>query len=166
MALANFGSPARNIPPWPIFAIGIRNAQDIAEAYKQAAVQALTKGLGALDTILQSGRDHCIGQHQKGSERARAGPEGRPTEATPRARGWQTDLETRKNSNGSRVCKRKGGTKYWLVTGQLRNSITYVIGGKWWVSWMSLTSRWTPCLLIALSSARTNPRSIRWVRTL
>lgn len=115
LAIANFGSPAQNIPPWPIMAIGIRNSQDaIGEEYKKAAIQSLKTGFNALDTyynragIIASNSIKQVINAQDGV------PDDKPEPAT---------LEARKRNNFK-------GTKYWLVTGQMRNAITYVIGGK------------------------------------
>jgi hypothetical protein len=118
LAIANFGSPQQNIPPWPIMAIGIRNAQsDIYEQFKNCLQLSLNKGLSALDTYY--GRAGLIAANsiKKVINAQEDVPSDKPAEAT---------LEARKRRKPTPF----KGTKYWLVTGQLRNAITYVIGGK------------------------------------
>lgn len=115
LAIANFGSPAQNIPPWPIMALGIRNAKaEIWEQYKLSAQSALSKGLAALDTYYQRVGLIASTSIKKVINAQQDVPPDKPAEAT---------LEARK-------LRKFKGTKYWLVTGQLRNAITYVIGGK------------------------------------
>lgn len=116
LAINNFGSPAQNIPPRPVMAIGIRNAQEeIAEQYKQAAVQSLKTGFQALDTyynragIIASNSIKKAINDQEGFDP--------PADATIYAR------EHRKPTPFK-------GTKALIVTGQMRNAITYVIGGR------------------------------------
>lgn len=112
LALANFGSPANNIPAWPIMAIGIKNAQgEIAEQFKQAAINVLSKGLSALDTYYNRAGIIASNSVKKVINSQEDVPDGKPSERT---------LAIRK------VLGFKG-TKYWLVTGQMRNSITYVV---------------------------------------
>lgn len=118
MAIANFGSPQRNIPPWPIFAIGIRNAQDeIADQYKHAAMLALTTGLEALDTYYNRAGQIAANSIKKVINDQEDVPADKPAPATLAARKHRKPTPFK-------------GTKYWLVTGQLRNSITYVVGGE------------------------------------
>lgn len=118
MAIANFGSPQRNIPPWPIFAIGIRNAQDdIAAQYKAAAMLTLKQGLSALDTYYNRAGQIAANSIKKVINDQEDVPDDKPAAATLAAR-------------RSRKPTPFKGTKYWLVTGQLRNSITYVVGGQ------------------------------------
>lgn len=109
LALCNFGSPLQNIPAWPVMAIGIKNAQDaIAEQFKLAATNALTKGLSALDTYYNRAGIIASVSIKKVITAQTDKPEGRPLKLT---------LKRRKSK----------GSKYWLVTGQMRNAITYVI---------------------------------------
>lgn len=118
MAIANFGSPARNIPPWPIMDIGIRNAKDdITEQYKNAAKVSLSRGLDALDTYYNRAGQIASTEIKKVINAQEDVPDGKPAEST---------LEARKNRKPTPF----RGTKYWLVTGQMRNAITYVIGGR------------------------------------
>jgi len=115
LAINNFGSPINNIPPRPVMEIGIRNAQDqIAEELKKATVKALTKGFSAVTDYYN--RAGIIASNAiKIAINAQEGFDG-PAESTLNAR------------------KAKGfkGTKSLIVTGQMRNAITYVInsGGK------------------------------------
>lgn len=120
LAIANFGSPMNNIPPWPIMAIGIRNAQDsIAEQFKICAKQVLsslvggTSGLGAMETYY--GRAGLIASN-----------------SCKRVINEQEDVPPNKPSAAT-MAGRKAvgfkGDKYWLVTGQMRNAITYVVRG-------------------------------------
>lgn len=113
LAINEFGSPVNNIPPRPVMAIGIRNAQaEIAEQFKQAAVGALTKGLAALPIaynragIIASNSIKKAINSQEGIEP--------PSDATLKAR----------ESRGFK------GTKALIVTGQMRNAITYVVKGE------------------------------------
>ena len=116
LAINNFGSPAQNIPPRPVMAIGIRNAQeDIAAEYKKAVQVSLTKGFAALDTYYN--RAGIIASNSV--KKAINDQEGiaAPAEATIYAR------EHRKPTPFK-------GTKALIVTGQMRNAITYVVKGQ------------------------------------
>lgn len=110
MAINEFGSPANNIPPRPVMSIGIRNAQDqIADQFKLAAQNVLSKGVSALDTYYN--RAGIIASNSiKKAINDQIGFPG-PAESTLRAR----------EARGFK------GTKSLIVTGQLRNSITYVV---------------------------------------
>lgn len=115
LAIANFGSPAQNIPAWPIMAIGIKNAQEaIAEEFKKAAVGALSEGLSALSPAYNRAGIIASVAIKKVINAQEDVPEDKPSKATLKAR----------NVRGFK------GTKYWLVTGQLRNAITYVVKGE------------------------------------
>jgi len=112
LAIMNFGSPSNNIPPWPILDIGIeKSKEEVSKQFALAAEKALSDGPQAVDRyyeragIIASNSVKLVLNSQINA------PEGRPLESTIKAR------------------KRKGfkGKKYWLVTGQLRNSITYVV---------------------------------------
>jgi hypothetical protein len=112
LAINEFGSPVNNIPPRPVMAIGILNAKkEIAEEFKKAAIKALTQGLKAVDTYYQ--RAGIIASNSV--KKAINDQEGisAPAESTLRAR------------------RAKGfkGEKALIVTGQMRNSITYVVRG-------------------------------------
>ncbi len=112
LALNNFGSPANNIPARPVMEIGIRNAQgEIAEQFKQAAKGALTQGVSALSPAYN--RAGIIASVSiKKAINSQEGIDG-PSEATLKAR----------EAAGFK------GTKALIVTGQMRNAITYVVKG-------------------------------------
>jgi hypothetical protein len=114
LAINVFGSPINNIPPRDVMTIGIRRAKDaIADQFKKAAVASLSAGFSALDTYY--GRAGFIASTEiKKTINDQDGIDG-PSEATLRAR----------RSMGFK------GEKALLVTGQMRNAITYVVkGGK------------------------------------
>jgi hypothetical protein len=113
LAINEFGSPMNNIPPRPVMAIGIRNAQDqIADELKKACQQAFNKGWSAVNTYFN--RAGIIASVSvKKAINAQEGFDG-PSEATLKAR----------KSRGF------NGTKALIVTGQLRNAITYVVKGE------------------------------------
>lgn len=113
LAINNFGSPVNNIPARPVMKIGILNAQAaIAEQFKNAAKNVLTQGLAALDIyyervgIIASNSIKKAINDQDGIKE--------PAASTLAGR------------------KRKGfkGTKALVVTGQMRNAITYVVRVK------------------------------------
>lgn len=117
LAINHFGSEEAHIPPRPVLTTGIRNAQpEISEEFKKAATQALTKGAPALEvyynragTIAASSCKKVIND-QEGLKA--------PSEATLRARKYLT-------KSGFK------GEKALLVTGQVRNAITYVVNSIW-----------------------------------
>lgn len=113
LAINNFGSPANNIPARPVMEIGIRNAQDaIAEQFKWAAKMALSRGLDALPVYYN--RLGIIASNSiKKAINAQDGIDP-PSEATLAAR----------EAAGFK------GTKALIVTGQMRNAITYVVKGE------------------------------------
>jgi hypothetical protein len=112
LAINHFGSPANNIPPRPVLSIGIKLAQnEIAEQFKQACIQALSKGFSAVDTyynraglVAANSVKLAINDQEGIDEPAES------TLARRRAQGFK-------------------GDKALIVTGQLRNSITYVVRG-------------------------------------
>lgn len=113
LAINEFGSPAQNIPARPVMSIGIRNAQDqIAEEFKKCALTSLDKGLSGLITYYE--RAGLIASNSV--KKAINSQEGikEPADATI----------------ASRKSKGFKGTKALIVTGQLRNSITYIVKGK------------------------------------
>lgn len=120
LAINQFGSPANNIPARPVMTIGIRNAQaEIAKQFivlaqsvlqsivkKTSSASAFTTYYNRIGIIASSSIKKAIND-QDGI----AGP----SEAT---------LASRKAQGFS-------GTKALIVTGQMRNAITYVVrGGK------------------------------------
>jgi hypothetical protein len=113
LAINEFGSPLLNIPARPVMAIGIRNAQkDIAEEFKKGAQKALSQGVSALSPTYN--RVGIIAANSV--KKAINSQEGiaPPSDATLKAR------------------KAKGfkGEKALIVTGQMRNAITYVVKGE------------------------------------
>lgn len=113
LAINNFGSPANNIPPRPVMQIGIKNAQgQIAEQFKQAVINSLKQGVSALSTYYN--RAGIIASNSiKKAINSQEGIQG-PAEAT---------LEAREAAGFK-------GTKALIVTGQMRNAITYVVKGE------------------------------------
>lgn len=107
----NFGSPANNIPARPVMEIGMRNAADaIAEEMKKA-VQAVDKGPAK------------VAMHYE-----RAGMIA--SNSVKRAINDQIDIEPPADSTlRTRESKGFKGTKSLIVTGQMRNAITYVVKG-------------------------------------
>lgn len=105
-----FGSPGQNIPARTPMATGIRLAQaQIAEEYKKALKAAFTKGFGALTVYYNR-----IGTIASGSVKSVINN--------------QIDMEPPAESTlKGRKSKGFSGTKALIVTGQLRNAITYVV---------------------------------------
>jgi hypothetical protein len=117
LAINHFGSPANHIPPRPVMTIGIKNAQDkIAEEFKKAAQATLTKGTAALEIyyeragIIASTSVKKVINDQEGIQG--------PSDATLKAREYLTKAGFK-------------GTKSLVVTGQMRNAITYVVKSIW-----------------------------------
>lgn len=110
LAINNFGSPAQNIPPRPVMAIGIANAQDeIADQFALAAKNALKDGVSAVTKYYN--RAGIIASNSiKKAINSQEGIEA-PAESTIKSR----------ESKGFK------GTKALIVTGQMRNAITYVV---------------------------------------
>lgn len=118
LAINNFGSPANNIPARPVMQIGIKNAQDeIAEQFKLAAKTVLNKGQEALDIYYERAGIIASNSIKKAINDQDFGGAPGPSEATLQARKYigKTGFK---------------GTKSLIVTGQLRNSITYVVRRK------------------------------------
>jgi hypothetical protein len=108
-----FGSPAQNIPPRPVMAIGIKNAQEaIVQELKNAFLKAFDQGVSALN-VYYNRAGLVASQSVKKAINDQDGIDG-PSEAT---------LKSRKAQGFN-------GTKSLIVTGQLRNSITYVVREK------------------------------------
>lgn len=113
LALNEFGSPANHIPPRPVMALGIRKAQpEIVEAFRRGAQTALSKGVSAVGIayeragIIASNSVKKVINAQEGIE-----PPAPATLAARKAAGFK-------------------GTKALIVTGQMRNAITYVVKRK------------------------------------
>jgi hypothetical protein len=113
LAINEFGSPVNNIPPRPVMAIGIKNAQDeIAEQFKKAAQNALSKGFSALDVYYERAGIIAANSVKKAiNDQDGIKPPSDATLAVREAAGFK-------------------GTKSLIVTGQMRNAITSVVKGK------------------------------------
>lgn len=113
LAINEFGSEAAHIPPRPVMKIGIQNAQEpIAEQFKLAAKNALSKGLSALSIYYN--RAGLIAAN-----------------SIKKAINSQEDIEPPSASTiAARQSKGFKGTKALIVTGQMRNAITYVVKGE------------------------------------
>lgn len=110
LAINEFGSEVQGIPPRPVMKIGIKNAQDaIAEQFKKCAQSSLKVGLSALDVyyeragIIASSSIKKVINSQEGIQHI----------------AFSTAL--------ARLRKGFKGDKALIVTGQLRNAITYVV---------------------------------------
>lgn len=108
-----FGSPAQNIPARPVMKIGIKNAQDsIGLEFKKAAQTVLSKGPSAVERyyeragIIASNSVKKVINDQEGIEHI----------------SFATAL--------NRLRKGFKGDKALIVTGQMRNAITYVVRNK------------------------------------
>ncbi len=117
LAINHFGSEEAHIPPRPVLTIGIKNAQeDIAEQFKLCAKNVLSKGPHALEVyyervgIIASNSVKKVITDQEGIKP--------PAESTLKARKYLTQAGFK-------------GTKSLLVTGQMRNAITYVVKSLW-----------------------------------
>jgi LmbE family N-acetylglucosaminyl deacetylase len=113
LAINEFGSPLNNIPPRPVMKLGIKNCQkEVADAFKEAVQKSFAEGINALPTyynragIIASNSIKKVINSQEGIKP--------PKESTLKARKYI-------NKGGFK------GTKALLVTGQLRNAITYVV---------------------------------------
>lgn len=113
LAISEFGSPANNIPARPVMKTGIKKAQnEIAECFKQAAIRAFSDGISALNTyynragIIASNSIKKVINDQEGIK-----PPSKTTLDARELRGFK-------------------GTKALIVTGQMRNAITWVVKGK------------------------------------
>jgi hypothetical protein len=112
LAINEFGSPANNIPPRPVMAIGIRKAKDeIAEQFKKAAIAALSAGFSAVDTFYDRA-GFAASMSVKKTINEQDGID-KPSDATLTAR----------KAMGFK------GEKALIVTGQTRNAITFVRRG-------------------------------------
>lgn len=116
LAINNFGSPANNIPARPVMQNGMDNCkEELAQAYKNAVKNALSKGLASLEIYYEragiiasnSIKKAITDQDFEGGGDNNEGP----AESTLAAR----------KSKGFR------GTKSLIVTAQMRNSITYIV---------------------------------------
>ena len=110
LAINEFGSPMNNIPPRPVMSIGIRKAQDeIAEQFRTAVKDVLKKGGAAIRTYYE-----------------RAGIVA--ANSIKKVINAQDGIKPPAASTlSSRKSKGFAGTKSLIVTGQMRNAITYVV---------------------------------------
>lgn len=117
LAINHFGSEEAHIPPRPVLSTGIKNAQGaIAEQFKICAKEVLSKGPAALEVYYnRAGSIAASACKRVINDQDGLAP---PSEATLRARKYLT-------KSGFK------GTKSLLVTGQLRNAITYVVKNIW-----------------------------------
>lgn len=113
LAVAEIGSPVNNIPARRPLSTGIRLAKDkIAEEFKKAAQAAFTQGVSAIRKYYErAGTIASNSVKQVINQQIDMDP---PSEATL----------ARRKSEGFK------GTKALIVTGQMRNAITYVVTGK------------------------------------
>lgn len=110
LAINNFGSPANNIPARPVMQIGIRDAQgEITQQFRQAAIKALSGGFSEVSAAYNRAGIIASNSIKKAINAQEGFP--RPSAATLAAR----------ESEGFK------GTKSLIVTGQMRNAITYVV---------------------------------------
>jgi hypothetical protein len=113
LAINNFGSPMNNIPPRPIMEIGISNAKDdIAKQFENAAKAILKDGPGAQDKYFE--RVGIIASNSIKQVINDGSQIKKPSDTTLKIR----------RENGFK------GIKALLVTGQLKNAITYVLRKK------------------------------------
>jgi hypothetical protein len=107
--LNEFGSPAGNIPARPVMAIGIRKAQpDIVNAFRAGARKALSGNSDALTAAYnRAGIVASVSVKKVINDQEGIKPPSDATLAHRRAMGFK-------------------GEKALLVTGQMRNAITYV----------------------------------------
>jgi len=118
LAITNFGSPLNNIPPWPVMAIGIRAAQDeIATQLEKAAREAMTAAIRnrsateILDRYYQRAGIIASTSVKKTINAQEDAPDLAPA-----------TLAARKSAGFK-------GKSRGIVTGQMRNAITYVVRG-------------------------------------
>ena len=140
LAINNFGSPANNIPAWPVMSIGIKNAKDaIAAEFKKAAQGALSKGVGALEVCYERAGIIASNSVKKTIKDQMGAPQlSDNTIAIRRAGGFskwtKTGADLGSFNYTTKQVKKEGGflgTKRLIVTGQVRNAITYVVKNIW-----------------------------------
>lgn len=113
LAINEFGSPLNNIPARHPMATGIRLAQDdIAKEFKNAVYTAITSGTGDMGRYYERAGTIAASSIKKVINN-------------------QIDMEPPAPSTiKSRLSKGFKGNKALIVTGQMRNAITYVVRGK------------------------------------
>lgn len=119
LAINNFGSPTNNIPARPVMENGIRNAQDeIAEQFKKALQGALNQGFTAIDVYYEKAGMIAANSIKRAiNDQEFQG-------------GGEDNSEPKKSTLRARERRGFKGTKSLVVTGQMRNAITYVVKGK------------------------------------
>lgn len=112
LAINNFGSPANHIPARPVMEIGIRQAQPaIINAFREGAKKALSGGFGALTAAYnRAGIAASVSIKKVINSQEGIKPPSEATLARRKAEGFK-------------------GTKALIRTGQMRNSITYIVKG-------------------------------------
>jgi hypothetical protein len=111
LAINNFGSPLNNIPPRPVMSIGIKNAQEqISQQFKLAVQKTFFEGSTEALTTYYNRAGIIASNSIKKAINSQEGIEP-PSEAT---------LASRKSAGFA-------GKKALIVTGQMRNAITYVV---------------------------------------
>lgn len=123
LAINNFGSPINNIPARPVMQNGIRKAQpEIAEQFKKAAQEAFSKGVPALERYYERAGSiaaNAVKRAINDQDFQGGGPKNEgPAPATLKARKYLTQSGFK-------------GTKSLIVTGQMRNAITYMVRSIW-----------------------------------
>lgn len=113
LAINDLGLPAAHIPPRPAMEIGIKNAQDeIAEGFKATAIAALSQGVSAISPgYNRIGITASVAIKKAINAQNGFPPLSKATLAARKAAGFK-------------------GTKALIVSGQMRNAITYVIRGE------------------------------------
>lgn len=119
LAITEFGSPAANIPAWPVMSIGLRNVRDeVADIFASAAREVLAgalKGKNSLEVLerqySKAGIIASVSIKKVINAQEGAPPLSEITLAARASAGFK-------------------GTSRGIVTGQMRNAITYVVKGK------------------------------------
>lgn len=122
LAMLNFGSPINNIPPWPVMSMGIRQAQPrIAEQFKKCAKDTLHAAIhgGSGFDILDRYYTRAGIIASTSIKKVINSQEDAPalSDRTIYAREHRKPTPFKGKSRG-------------IVTGQMRNAITYVVRGK------------------------------------
>lgn len=120
LAILNFGSPLNNIPAWNVMGIGIRNAQDaITEEFKKCAKSVLSAAASGRG----GGFDAMATYYERAGIIASV--------AVKTTINSQEDAPALRES--TLMARRSMGFKgesRGIVTGQMRNAITYVVRGQ------------------------------------
>lgn len=115
LAINVFGSPINNIPPRDVMSQGIRNSKvAISEQFKLAVTTVLSKGQSAIDNYYERAGILASNSVKKAIN----------DQDWPPAPGNEGPSDS---TLASRKSKHFAGTKSLVVTGQMRNSITYVV---------------------------------------